>query len=90
MSLEAIAPVLIDVSRSAPFCGRTVKVKGKVGKVFWHGRDRYSQAFRYGDSASLHLRECMGRSGYRIGVETAEGKIFAKADEATVCVETAP
>ena len=85
--LNAIAPVLVDVSRSAPFCGRTVKVRGKVGKVFWHGRDQYSHAFRYGDSATIHLRECMGRSGYRIGVETDEGKIFVKADEAIVCVE---
>lgn len=86
--LNAIAPVLMEVSRSAPIKGRTVKAQGKVGKVFWHGRDRYSFAFRYGGEATAHLRECAGRYGYRIGVETEEGRIFVKADEAIVCVES--
>lgn len=92
--LTKIAPVLYAVAAVAPFKGRLVKIPGKggsiVGRVFYHGRDRYSHAFRYGDDAAMHLIECAGRSGYRIGVESDAGKVFAKAGDAIVCLETTP
>lgn len=86
--LEEIAPVLVEVAKTAPFVGRYVSARGKTGRVFWHGRDRYSHAGRYGDDATQHLRECGGRYGYRIGIQSDAGdKFFCRASDAIVCVE---
>lgn len=91
--LAALAPVLLDLGQVAPLKGRIVQTRdkkhfGKIGRVFYHGRDRFSKSERYGDSAVQHLRECGGRCGYRIGIETREGeKFFISAAAVLVCVE---
>ena len=82
------------LSACRPFVGRTVKVasgrkhKGKVGVVFWHGRDTFSDAFRYGDSYQHAAMEVMGRYGYRVGIKDYEGnKFFVPADNVIVSIE---
>lgn len=69
------------VSASRPSVGRSVTVtrgkhKGATGTVTWHGRDRYSDAFRYGSDSSHALREMAGQYGYRVRVQPQEGEAF--------------
>lgn len=76
-----------------PFVGRIVRVtdnrahKGRIGKVTWHGRDRFV-SFRYGGPDAAALCEVMGRYGYRIRVQPDDGTLpfFVSADAVMVCV----
>lgn len=52
------------------------KHKGKAGKVFWHGRDGYSGAWRYGSDFEKSCRDIRGTYGFRVGVETDAGEKF--------------
>lgn len=78
------------LSAYRPFVGRVVRVaegrkhKGKIGRVTWHGVDKFSQAFRYGDAS---LTEVIGRHGYRVGIEMENGeRFFVPASYTMVCV----
>lgn len=69
-----------------PFVGSTVRVMGgyrcakkhvgKIGQVTWHGKDRFSTAWRYCDGNQAALREVMGQSGYCIRIQPDEGDAF--------------
>jgi hypothetical protein len=82
---------LVDqTSPQRPSVGKIVKVVegrkhlGKQGKVFWHGIDKYSDAWRYGSDAQHHLHDLCGRYGYRVGVETETEKFFVPANKVEV------
>jgi hypothetical protein len=56
------------------------KHKGKVGVVFWHGRDKFSTS-QYQTSIQSAMSESKGTFGFRIGVKTSGGeKFFTKAE----------
>lgn len=81
------------LSADRPFVGRTVRVDrgkkhvGKIGRVTWHGLDKFSTAFRYGSPDSASLTEVRGRYGYRIRVQTEQGEsFFVPADYVMVSV----
>ena len=70
-----------DLDKTCPRVGKIVKVtsgkhSGKVGKVIWHGRDRYSDAFRYASEAQAHLRDLAGTYGFRVGIQMESGECF--------------
>jgi hypothetical protein len=81
----------LDVDR--PSVGRMVRVTGgkkhlgKEGKVFWHGKDKYSDAYRYGSPAQWHFRDAAGRYGWRVGVDTGAEKFFISADKVEIVKE---
>ena len=78
----------LDVDR--PSVGRTVRVVeskkhiGKTGRVFWHGIDRYSEAYRYCSPAQAHLRDMAGRYGWRVGIDADGERFFIAADKVEV------
>lgn len=80
-----------ELSKDRPSVGRRVTVvkgknhQGKTGVVFWHGRDRFSDAFRYADSAMSACLQVRGCAGYRVGIETKEGeRLFVRADYVSI------
>jgi hypothetical protein len=88
---EGLKNLYREVANKRPQIGMRVRVigtrkhKGKEGKIFWHGEDRYYGASRYGDNYQQMMRQCMGRHGYRVGIETESGeKFFVKADHQTI------
>lgn len=87
---EAWQKIIDDTSPQRPDVGKTVKVVegrkylGKVGKVLWHGRNKFSTAWRYGSDAQWHLRDVMGRNGFRIKIDTGTEKFFVDADKVEV------
>lgn len=78
-----------------PSVGKTVRVlfgrkRGVVGKVFWHGRDRYSDLWRGSQAHEAFMMELMGTFGYACGIETETGeKFFRKATDVEV-IQDAP
>ena len=90
-ALRAVAPL---VTADRPNVGRTARVdegkhKGKVGRITWHGRDKFTQAYRYGDSMSHHMTDMRGRWGFRVrlvDLETAEA-FFVSAEYLMVCID---
>ena len=78
-----------QVSPQRPSVGKRVRViegkySGKEGTVFWHGVDKFNSPYRYATNEQCWLRELVGRSGFRVGIETPEGKIFVSADKVEV------
>lgn len=71
-----------DLSAQYPGVSRRVAVvggrkhRGKVGTVVRHQKSKFSDAFRYGGEANLHLREMAGRHGFCCLVETDDGERF--------------
>ena len=91
LSHEAAQQLVNQVAVQRPSVGKNVVVTegrkhiGKRGKVFWHGLDKYSHAFRYGGDATLALRQVEGRYGFRIGIESENGeRFFINADHVHV------
>ncbi|AND75613.1 hypothetical protein [Nostoc phage A1] len=90
---EAWQVLATTLSNQNPGVGKNVKIvdgrkhKGKTGKVIKHQRDRYSDAFRYGDSATHHLREIKGRYGYVCLIKDDTGSTFWVKAEYTEVVE---
>jgi hypothetical protein len=78
-----------DLAGQRPSVGKTVKVtsgksSGIVGKVTWHGRDKFAKDY-YATDAQLTLREFEGRRGYRIRVQPEAGDaFFVDADKVEV------
>lgn len=78
---EAWEPVRAKIAETAIFVGAYVRVTGgrkhlkKEGKIFWHGRDKFAGR-QYGSDWSLALRDMVGKSGFRAGVETETGERF--------------
>lgn len=73
--------ILADiVSRQRPNSGRRAHVfrgRNLVGRwvaILRHERDRFSDAFRYGGDANLHLREMSGRDGFVCLVRDESGR----------------
>lgn len=79
---EEFCQVLRDVAKDRPNVGRTVRViagrknVGAVGQVTWHGPDRFDKSRRYCDSYQNHLRDCMGKGGFRVRVKLEDGSQF--------------
>lgn len=71
-----------DAAAQRPIAGRRVRVTvgrkhlAKEGVVVRHIPDRYSDAFRYGNDASMHLREIQGRYGFVVQIRTDSGESF--------------
>ena len=91
---DAIRGLYAQANREKPAVGRTVgiirgKHRGKHGKVFWHGKDRYDTSDRYRTNwVADGLNAAFGRHGYRIGIETDDGdRIFTRAEYGVVCVD---
>ena len=42
----------------------------------WHGVDKFSHAWRYGNDAQASLREATGKFGYRVRIQPDEGEPF--------------
>lgn len=69
------------LSEKKPSKGKRVLVvegrkhKGKIGVVFWHGRDQYAGR-QYGDSFQKAASDATGKWGFRVGVKTDTGEKF--------------
>lgn len=82
----------VTVSEQRPSPGKRVRVTGgrkhvgKEGVVTRHEVNKYRDAFRYGGDANLHLREMMGRAGFRVCVEPecGEDPFWVDADKVEV------
>jgi hypothetical protein len=78
-----------------PTVGRLVRVTGtkahvgKVGRVMWHGPNRFDSSGRWCDTNSAFARECRGREGYRVRIQPEDGgeAFFTSADMTMVCIE---
>ena len=82
-----------ECSKTIPSKGKLVKIvggrkyKGTIGRVVWHGRDKYFST-QYETPAQGMLRSMMQTIGYRVGIETVGGsRIFCRADYCMVCIE---
>lgn len=66
------------------------QAKGRSGVVIRHERDPFAvDAWRYGNEASMHMREMAGTYGFRVLVRDASGRTFwVSADR--VALDTAP
>jgi hypothetical protein len=82
-----------DTKGQRPSKGKQIRVTegrhlGKVGEVRWHGRNKFSDAWRYASDAQLHLRDLVGRYGFRVLVlDTTGDTFFVDADKVEVLVE---
>lgn len=78
-----------QTATNRPSKGKQVRVTegrhaGKIGIVTWHGASRYRET-RYCSDAQLHLRDMVGREGFRCGVRTDSGEtFFVDADKVDV------
>lgn len=86
---EAWQALANEVSKDRPYVGRRVTVtggrkhKGKSGEVVRHERDRYVDAFRYGNEAQHHMTQMRGRYGYVVLIDTGTERFWTKADNVT-------
>jgi hypothetical protein len=77
-----------DKDRPSP--GKMVRVtKGKregvEGLVIAHQKSRFSDAYRYGSDAHLHMLDLRGRHGWTVRVKPSNGGLFwANADHVEV------
>lgn len=86
-----------DLGKDRPSVGKKVLVtsgkhKGKVGRVFWHGRNPHSDAWRYGGEAEHHFRDAAGKYGFRVGIrifidDEEIDKFFVDANKVDVIEE---
>lgn len=60
------------------------KQAGKTGKVFYHGIDKFGHAYDYATDAQAHLRDAVGRGGWRVGIDAVGEKFFVGADSVSV------
>ena len=88
---EAWQNLANDLAPQRPSVGKSVRVTegrkhlGKVGKVTWHGVNKFDDLWRYQSEAQMHYRDMAGRDGYRVGIETPDGKsFFINADKVEV------
>lgn len=87
---KAISGPLAIAANDKPAVGRLVTVergkhKGKTGIVTWHGKDGYSDAFRYCNGYQAAMREARGRHGYRVQILANTGEtFFTKAEYAAI------
>lgn len=90
---EALREVAPLIAAARPCVGRVVQVRsgkrrGVIGTVTWHGTDRFTHAFRYGDEMSRHFTDIAGAHGFRVRVQPNEGEaFFVAAEKVMVCVE---
>jgi hypothetical protein len=88
--LRDIAP---SISAARPTVGQMVRVvegkhRGTVGRITWHGRDKFTHAFRYGDAMQHHMTDMMGAWGFRVRIQPEQGEpFFVAAERVIVCVE---
>jgi len=96
-AISALGDIMGSASDESPRKGRQVTIlrgkhKGKSGIVFWHGKDQFARVSRYdGNWMQQSMTAAIGRSDYRIGVQTESGeKFFTNADYAQVYVNGVP
>ena len=61
--------------------GRKVPV-GTEGRVFWFGPDKFARDYGYG--FALDTRSSVELGKFRVGIETAKGKVFTNAKNVAV------
>tara|TARA_R100001244_G_scaffold111337_1_gene82354 strand:+ start:283 stop:597 length:315 start_codon:yes stop_codon:yes gene_type:complete len=77
------------LEESCPSNGKRVEVKkgkhkGKIGIVFWHGKDRFKYSSRYDSSVSKWTKNLSGISGFRCGVDSEGDKFFVSAEDVEI------
>jgi hypothetical protein len=82
---DSVAPKRPDVGKRVTV--NSGKHKRKCGIVTWHGVNKFSDAWRYGNDAEISLREAMGKFGYRVRIQPDEGEpFFVEANNVTVVI----
>ena len=81
-----------DLSVNRPSIGKIVQVikgkhAGKVGRVVWHGRDKFSTAYHYCNEAQSHMRDMEGKAGWRVAIQTIVDLDYAKSEKIFVSAE---
>lgn len=71
---DALRVIAQDTACQRPNIGATVRVVegkrlGTVGRVTWHGPDRFSNAYRYCDPMQAQMRDILGKYGFRVRVQ---------------------
>lgn len=90
---DDFARILREQAAKSPRVGATVRVKegrkhlGVVGQVTWHGRDNFSNAYRYCDGWQAHMRDANGTWGFRVRVQPEDGESFFIAADKVEVVE---
>ena|SRR3990167_243179 len=85
--------IIDQTEPNRPSVGKRVKViesrkyLGKEGLVTWHGRDKFSDTWRWCSDAQFHLRDLVGRSGFRVRIDTGSEAFFVNADKVEVITE---
>jgi hypothetical protein len=87
-NVEFWRDVAKEADKQRPRTGRRVcvvggrKHKGKEGLVTRHQHDQFSHAYRYGNEASMHMKDMVGRSGWVCLVQPDDGSqpFWVKAD----------
>lgn len=87
-TIGAWQELAVEAAEQYPAVGKTVRVtqgkhSGTVGRVTWHGRDRYAN-WRTCTDAQAHLRDLQGRWGFRVRVQTDSESFFVAADQVEV------
>jgi hypothetical protein len=85
-SLRGICDI---AAKDKPGIGRRVEIingkhKGKIGIVFWHGKDRFKYDRRYMTDLSACVADARGIYGFRVGVQTESEKFFVAADKVKI------
>jgi len=85
----ALGGICEIAARNKPGVGRCVEVisgkhKGKVGIVFWHGKDHFKNNHRYMNDLQACVADAAGIHGFRVGVKTEEEKFFVAADNVKI------
>jgi hypothetical protein len=79
---DAWRQIAKDCEATRPSAGKRVRVTGgrkhvgKEGTVLRHQISKFGDAYRYGNDASHHMRDMMGRSGWTCQVRTEAGETF--------------
>ena len=90
---EALREVWPTFTAARPAPGRlAVVIEGKRagarGTIFWHGKDRFTDAYRYAEEFQRHLLDAKGAYGFRVGIESNDGqRFFVAADKVIVCCD---
>lgn len=87
---QAWSEVIKKTNDIRPYVGRTVQItkgknKGLVGKVTWHGVDKFYTGTRHMNGAQMMMLQAMGTVGYRVRIQPSIGDaVFCKADQVAI------
>lgn len=88
---DALQDAMNRAAEKCPSVGKTVRViTGKhmnvIGKVIWHGINKFDNPFRYGDFYQHCMTEAFGTYGYRVRIQPEDGSacFFVDADKVEI------